>query len=127
MPTITFSDEDFHAPDPDQDDPMVITAMIAQYQVGKVLVDQGSSANILYWKTFRQMEISEDAIMPFTEQIVWFTGERVDTRGYVDLRTSLGTDINAKEIKVRFLLVDANTSYNVLLGRPFLNAFRAIV
>ncbi|XP_014523999.1 uncharacterized protein LOC106780252 [Vigna radiata var. radiata] len=45
MPTITFYDEDFHAPDLEQDDPMVITTMIARYQVGKVLVDQGSSAN----------------------------------------------------------------------------------
>lgn len=52
MPVITFSEEDFHAPDLDQDDPMVITAMVARYQVGKVLIDQGSSANILYWKTF---------------------------------------------------------------------------
>ncbi|XP_017409334.2 uncharacterized protein LOC108321929 [Vigna angularis] len=39
MPPITFSDEDFHAPDPDQDDPMVITAEIARYGISKVLVD----------------------------------------------------------------------------------------
>ncbi|XP_014499257.1 uncharacterized protein LOC106760322 [Vigna radiata var. radiata] len=39
MPPITFTDEDFHAPDPDQDDPMVITVEIAQYGVSKVLVD----------------------------------------------------------------------------------------
>lgn len=127
MLAITFSDEDFHAPDLEQDDPMVITTMIARSQVRKVLVDQGSSTNILYWKTFTQMEISEDAIMPFNEQIVGFAGERVDTRGDVDLRTSLGVDKNAKELKVRFLLVDAETLYNVLLGRPCLNAFGAIV
>lgn len=30
-------------------------------------------------------------------------------------------------MKVRFLLVEADTSYNVLLGRPCLNAFGAIV
>ncbi|XP_047172803.1 uncharacterized protein LOC124840735 [Vigna umbellata] len=48
MPPITFSDEDFHAPDPDQDDPMVITAEIARYGISKVLVDQGSSVNLLY-------------------------------------------------------------------------------
>lgn len=127
MLAITFSDEDFHAPDLEQDDPMVITTMIARSQVRKVLVDQGSSTNILYWKTFTQMEISEDAIMPFNEQIVGFAGERVETRGDVDLRASLGVDKNAKELKVRFLLVDAETSYNVLLGRPCLNAFGAIV
>ncbi|XP_052724059.1 uncharacterized protein LOC128193907 [Vigna angularis] len=87
MPPITFTDEDFHAPDPDEDDPMVITAVIARYSVGKVLVDQDSSVNILYWKTFQQMDISEDLIAPYNEQIVGFSGERVDTRGYVDLRT----------------------------------------
>ncbi|XP_017416538.1 uncharacterized protein LOC108327332 [Vigna angularis] len=47
MPRIIFSDEDFHAPDPIQDDPMVITAVIAQYTGAKVLIDQGSSANII--------------------------------------------------------------------------------
>ncbi|XP_014491061.1 uncharacterized protein LOC106753722 [Vigna radiata var. radiata] len=127
MPSITFSDEDFHAPDPDQDDPMVITAIIARYSVGKVLVDQGSSANILYWKTFQQMEIPDESIMSFNEQILGFAGERVDTRGYVDLRVSLGTETGAKELRVCFLLVEADTSYNVLLGRPCLNAFGAIV
>ncbi|WVZ07299.1 hypothetical protein V8G54_020645 [Vigna mungo] len=116
-----------HAPDSNQDDPMVITAVIARYSVGNVLIDQGSSANILYWKMFQQMDIQDGTIMPFHEQILGFAGERVDTRGYVDLKVSLGVDRGAKEIKVWFLLVDVDTSYNVLLGRPCLNAFGAIV
>ncbi|XP_052736709.1 uncharacterized protein LOC128197899 [Vigna angularis] len=100
MPPITFSDEDFHAPDPDQDDPMVITAEIARYGISKVLVDQGSSVNILYWKTFLQMDISEDLIVPYDGQIVGFAGERVDTRGYVELRTRLGTGRSSEEKRV---------------------------
>ncbi|XP_017423577.1 uncharacterized protein LOC108332784 [Vigna angularis] len=127
MPPIMFSDEDFHAPDPDQEDPMVITVEIARYSMSKVLVDQGSSVNILYWKTFQQMDISEDLIVPYNKQIVGFAGETVDTRGYVDLRTRLGIGRSSEEKRVRYLLVEANTSYNVLLGRPCLNAFGAIV
>ncbi|XP_014511615.1 uncharacterized protein LOC106770314 [Vigna radiata var. radiata] len=127
MSDITFIDKDFHAPDPEQDDPMVITARIAQYDVSKVLIDQGSSVNILYWTTFQKMALTEDAITPFHEQIVGFAGERVDTWGYLDLRTRLGTGDQSKEIRLRFLLVEANTSYNALLGRPCLNAFGAIV
>lgn len=73
------------------------------------------------------MELSEDVIAPFNEQIVGFTGERVGTRGYFDLRTRLGTKQESKELRVRFILVEANTPYNALLGRPCLNAFRAIV
>lgn len=90
MSAITFTDDDFHAPEPDQDDPMVITTKIARYGVSKVLIDQGSSVNILYWKTFLQMDIYEDLIVPYNEQIVGFAGERVDTRGYINLRTRLG-------------------------------------
>lgn len=81
MPSITFSDEDFHAPDANQDDPMVIKSIIARYSVSKVLMDQGSSAKNLYWKTFQQMDIPDDMIMPFYEQILGFAGEWVDTRG----------------------------------------------
>lgn len=73
------------------------------------------------------MDLSDDLIVPFHEEIVGFFGERVDTRGYVDLRTRLGTGRECEEKKVRYLLVDANTSYNVLLGCPCLNAFGAIV
>lgn len=39
MPLIAFADEDFHAPNPEQDDPMVITVEIARYGVSKVLVE----------------------------------------------------------------------------------------
>lgn len=73
------------------------------------------------------MDIPEGAIQPFNEQIVGFAGERVDTRGYVELKVSLGLEKNAKELQVRFLLVEADTSYNALLGRPCLNTFGAIV
>jgi len=127
MPRITFTDDDFKAPDPDHDDSMVISIEVDEYGIGKVLVDQGSSVNILYWKTFQKMNLSEDLIVPYNEQIVGFSGERVNTRGYLDLRIRIGSRKDGREVRVRFLLVEANTSYNVLLGRPCLNAFGAIV
>jgi len=127
MPPITFTDEDFKAPDPDHDDPMVISIEVAEYGIGKVLVDQRSSVNILYWKTFQKMNLSEDLIVPYNENIVGFSGERVDMRGYLDLRTRIGSRRDGREVRVRFILVEANTSYNVLLGRPCLNVFGAIV
>lgn len=73
------------------------------------------------------MDLSDDLIVPFHEQIVGFASERVDMRGYVDLRTRLGAGREGDEKKIWYLLVDANTSYNVLIGRPCLNAFGAIV
>lgn len=105
MPTITFSNEDFHVLDPDQDDRMLITMKIARYSISKILIDQGSSVNILYHKTFQKMDLLEDLVVPYNEYIVEFAGVCIDTRGYVDLRTRLGTDQDVKELRVRYLLV----------------------
>ncbi|XP_020235067.1 uncharacterized protein LOC109814936 [Cajanus cajan] len=53
LPTITFTKADFKGIDPDQDDPMVISVEIHNCIVRKTLVDQGSSADILYWNMFK--------------------------------------------------------------------------
>jgi len=48
MPPITFSDDDFQGVDPSEDDPMVILIDIDKFSIMKILVDQGSSVEILY-------------------------------------------------------------------------------
>ena len=106
---------------------MVITVEIEKFAIAKVLVDQGSLVDILYWETFKKMQISEAEIHPYNEQIVGFSGERVDTRGFIDLFTTFGDDYLSKTINIRYLLVNANTSYNILLDRPSINRLKAIV
>jgi len=74
------------------------------------------------------MRIPETEIQPYDEQIVGFSGERVDTKGYIDLFTTFGEDDSlSKSINIRYLLVNANTSYNILLGRPSINRLKVIV
>jgi len=130
MPLITFTNANFKGIDPCQDDPMVITVQIENLSVMKTLIDQGSSVDILYWSTFKKLCIPENEIQPYDDQVVGFSGERVDTKGYIDLYTKFrGKEgkSGSKTIKIRYLLIDANTSYNVLLGRPSLNLLGAIV
>ncbi|KAL2347445.1 hypothetical protein Fmac_001445 [Flemingia macrophylla] len=57
MSNITFTDDDFRKVDMVQDDPMVVSVEINNCIVHKVLVDQGNLADILYWKTFPQLDI----------------------------------------------------------------------
>ena len=46
-------DRDFKGINPvNQDDPVVVSVIIANFMVSRVLIDQGSFTNILYWKTF---------------------------------------------------------------------------
>ncbi|RDX63382.1 hypothetical protein CR513_58196, partial [Mucuna pruriens] len=52
---ITFTDRDFVEVDPKQNDPMVITIEVANFIMKKALIDQRSSADILYMSTFKQL------------------------------------------------------------------------
>ncbi|XP_027912197.1 uncharacterized protein LOC114171242 [Vigna unguiculata] len=86
MPPITFSDSDFRGVDPNQDDPVVITIELENFVVKKVLIDQGSLVDIIYWKTFQQLQIPAEELTPYDEPIYEFSGERVPTRGYDESR-----------------------------------------
>ncbi|KAL2325925.1 hypothetical protein Fmac_024983 [Flemingia macrophylla] len=67
MPSITFTDDDFRGVDPILNDPMVISVEINNGIVCKVLVDHGSSVDILYWKTFQQLDIPAAELSPHYE------------------------------------------------------------
>jgi len=69
---------------------MVITIDLANCEVRKTLVDQDSSVDVLYWRTFKKMRLEESKIIPLDEQIVGFSGKRVDTKGCIDLNTRFG-------------------------------------
>nr|KYP47653.1 Transposon Ty3-G Gag-Pol polyprotein [Cajanus cajan] len=128
LPAITFTDADFKGIDPEQDDPMVISVEIHNCIVKKTLIDQGSSADIIYWNTFKQLGISEKELLPYDDPLVGFAGERVSTKGYIKLFTRFCFDEQeSREVQVKYIVVDASTSYNILLGRPSLNALGAIV
>jgi len=72
--SIMFSDADFSVNDPNQDDSIVVTATIANWSVHKILIDQGSSADVLYWSTFRKLNVSKFAVKSYTEPLLGFTG-----------------------------------------------------
>ena len=106
---------------------MVITIQIENYAVKKVLVDQGSSVNILYWETYQKLQLPNTAMVPYDEPIYGFSGDKVSTHGYIDLHTVFHDRAQTKTIPIRFLIVDASTSYNVLFGRPSLNTLSTVI
>ena len=66
-------------------------------------------------------------MIPYQEQIIRFLGERVNTKGYINFQTTFGRGSATKTIKIGYLVMDACTSYNPLLGRASLKKLRAIV
>jgi hypothetical protein len=56
--SITFTEQDFRFKSTDHNDAMVIKVNIVGWMIGKVLVDNGSSTDILFMKTFEKMSLS---------------------------------------------------------------------
>jgi len=108
-------------------DSMVVKMEIASFLVWKVQIDLGSSADTLYWSAFKQQDIPESQIELFSEQLISFSSETIETMGHVNLLDTFGDDKDSKTIMIRYLLANAFTYYNILIGRPTLNELGVII
>jgi hypothetical protein len=72
---LSFSEEDARGVVMPHDDALVVTLTMANHAIHRILVDNGSFADILYWPVFQQMGIDRDRIKPFTSPLVGFGGE----------------------------------------------------
>jgi len=57
---ITFTKGDLRDVVPHDNDPIVISLVTAGRTVHRVLVDQGSSADVMFWPTFEKLQLSPD-------------------------------------------------------------------
>ena len=124
--TITFSDSDLQGCQHPHDDPLVVRAIVANTTVHRVLVDNGSSADIIFASAFDKMGIGREKLEPVNTHLRGFSGEKVLPLGSIQLVLTLGEPPCQATTTTRFLIVDAPSAYNMLLGRPSLNAIKAI-
>ncbi|XP_072062271.1 uncharacterized protein [Arachis hypogaea] len=92
FPQITFEAFNFNTNVTNLDDPVVISLQLGDLLVKKVLLDPGSSADVLFYSTFQKMKLSNNILQPSTGDLVGFSGERVLVMGSVWFRTTLGED-----------------------------------
>ena len=124
--SITFSDLDLEGCQHPHDDPLVIRAVVANKTVHQVLVDNRSSADIIFASAFDKMGIGRERMEPVSTHLRGFSGEKVLPLGSIQLVLTLGDPPCQATRTVRFLVVDAPSAYNMLLGKPSLDAIKAI-
>ncbi|XP_015949106.1 uncharacterized protein LOC107474031 [Arachis duranensis] len=124
---ITFNQADICSVAPHSNDPVVISIQTGELLVRKVLLDPGSSADVLFYTTFLKMIISERLVQPSSRELVGFSSERVPIKGYIWLKTVIGNHPSSRNIDIQYLIVDCPSPYNIILERPALNIFRAVV
>ena len=124
-PAITFMDEDARRLHHPHDDAIVITLTIANYTTRRVLIDNGSSTNILYYLAFQQMRINKDLLCPVNVPLIGFRGMKILLVGTISLLVVVGSYPQQINKEVNFLVVDCSSSYNAIIGQPTLNSWRA--
>jgi len=69
-------------------DPMVISVVTAGRKVHRVLVDQGSLADVMFWMTFNKLQLSPDMLRPYTGCMYGFAGDQMEVCEHLELRTT---------------------------------------
>jgi hypothetical protein len=100
---------------------------IAGWVIGKTLVDDGCSENILFLKTFEKMNLSHHMLHPPEYPLLGFGGKPIKPVGKISLPVSFGVLDNARTDTLTFDVVDMYHPYLAIFGRGFMNKFDAII
>jgi hypothetical protein len=124
---ITFTEEDFRLKSAIHDDAMVINVNIAGWIIGKILVDIGSSAYILFLKTLEKMNLSQHMLHLPEYPLQGFGRKPIKPVGKILLPVSFGNLDNAGIETLIFDVVDIYHPYLAIFGRGFMNKFDAVI
>ncbi|KAH9602975.1 hypothetical protein KSS87_000505, partial [Heliosperma pusillum] len=121
LPSVTFEEADAHEAG-EHHDALVISLSIGNCLVKKILIDTGSSVNLIMLETLRNMGFDKKDLSQRTVPLVGFSGETKRSLGEITIPTFAG-GINKQ---VSYLVIDGPATYNVILGRPWIHGMRAI-
>ncbi|GMN74866.1 hypothetical protein TIFTF001_053935, partial [Ficus carica] len=104
------------------DDALVLTLNVSNCEVGRILIDYRSSTNVLFLSTLREMELSESEIESSIIVLTGFNGESTAAVGKIKL---LVFAVGVNKLTT-FLVLDCPSAYNIILGRPWIHAMKAV-
>ena len=119
---IGFLDEDKIGTIQPHDDALVITLRIGGYDVKRVMVDQGSTVEIMYPDLYRGLNLKAEDLTPYSSPLVSFEGKIIIPNGQVRLSVQTGSEV----VEVDFIVVDAYSPYTAIVARPWLHTLGAI-
>ena len=119
---LSFSNEDKVGIVQPHDDALVVTLRIGGYDVKRVLIDQGSGAEIVYPHLYEGLKLEPEDLACYNSTLVGFDGKIVIPRGQIRLPVQASLEV----VEVDFIVVDAYSSYTAIVARPWLHILGAI-
>ena len=122
---MSFNEADARGMKQLHNDPLAIMLNIEGFNTKRILVDNGSSADIIYLPAFQQLKLDPKRLRPFESPLVNFSGDKVYPKGIVMLTIIVGIHSRQLTHQLDCLVVNCPSSYNVIIGRPTLNRWKA--
>jgi hypothetical protein len=122
---LTFDAIDVELRGTPHTDAMVINCRVAGWDIHKVLVDNGSQADIIFLHAFDHMGISHNLLKPADNPLYGFSGKGTFPVGKIELPLSFGVAPNARSEQVTFDIVDMVYSYNAIMACGSINKLEA--
>jgi len=122
MTPLTFTSEDLFGVDLPHNDPLVIELHIGESEVTRILIDTGSSVNVVFKDVLQKMKVHDRHIKPSVRPLTGFDGNTMMTNGTIKLPIYLGGAATWH----KFVVVDKPTIYNIILGTPWIHDMQAI-
>ena len=117
-----FSDEDKIGTIQPHNDALVIILQIGGYDVKRVMVDQGSAAEIMYPDLYKGLSLKVEDLTPYSSPLVSFEGKIIIPKGQVKLPMQTDSEV----VEVDFVFVDAFSPYTAIVARLWLHILGAV-
>lgn len=127
IPAITFTDKEAEGIVPHHDNLVVLLLTTTGYQISRVLVHGRSSANVIFWTSFEAPGVSKYLLRPFHDTLLGFSSGKGEVRRNLYLRKTFGEAPATKIVRLTYMVVDIDSPYNAIIGRPALNSLTTIV
>ncbi|XP_021726817.1 uncharacterized protein LOC110693943 [Chenopodium quinoa] len=127
IPNVVFTEDDARGTIFPSDDLLVLITNINGADIKRVLVDGGSSANVLFMKDFNEMMIRKQYLTQVSYPIIGFNGSIVRPEGSIVLPVQLDDGPTARDVMAEFLVENVPLPYNAIIGRPIIHDVQAVV
>ncbi|KAG8367735.1 hypothetical protein BUALT_Bualt16G0103800 [Buddleja alternifolia] len=115
---VTFTEEDKMVKDYIHNRPLYITGQVNNVKISRILIDGGSAVNILPRKMLSILGVHPSKLRASNVVVQGFNQSEQRPLGKITLRTKF----DVIEENTEFLVIEADTSYNALLGRLWYHA-----
>ena len=100
----------------------MVTARINGFLVKRVMVDQGSGADVMYLDLFKRLGLKNEDLSKYDTPLVGFDGRLVIPEGQI----SFPMNMEGKEVIIAFIVIASFSPYTAILGRLWIHAMWAI-